>query len=232
MQDFIAASKERCDLFVKGSRLLSIPEQIQKLQEIYIVLAVPLANVFYSFEGESGAIELPQETYEPLYQLLSDYQPHSIKDVLFTLSSKFDREQLHKAIRTLISLNMVFIIRDPVQVNSDEKQHCLNFNQQILDNAIFGCECLLSPLTGCGVYVSSFNMALLRNFNQHLKGASTLDTLDLSKLTADMGQLINKESPESTTHEQQLNFLTDYVTKFKLNQLAIYKSLGLVQFEV
>lgn len=228
VRDFMVAPYKRHDLFVKGLRTLSYQDRLAKLQNIQMMLAVPLDDVQSSLEKVSKDKPLPSQVCEQICKLLSDYQPHSFKEVFAAVDYHVERSEVEEVVRILVYINKVFIVRAAQQVTDCARQRCLSFNQHVLDDAHNHSEFLVSPLLGGGVHLSPLNMQILRAFRQHLKTESSLDSLDLTKLTAEVAQLLPDPKLVAAAPEQQLEFVTEYVEKFKLNNLVIYQILGLV----
>lgn len=78
ISDFMVGRHFRRDYWVKGLRKLNTTEQRDALRAMHIVLIFPADAVPRSIPMRHGEAKLAPEVYDPLLDLLKDYQPRSI----------------------------------------------------------------------------------------------------------------------------------------------------------
>lgn len=241
MRDFIVNQQFRRDLFIKGPRKLSAKEKSERLSGIYVTLGTPVSEISYSFNARQGKAELKKDTYEPLYNLLSDYQPHSIGHIKEALADKVKDSLLEEAILTLVSQGFAAVTRDPNSISDAERQRCLRFNHMVLEGYSSNqFEHLASPLLGGGCYVSMLNQKLLSIFHEHQRNQSSeaaplSNEGDITKFAEDLakelertGQKLKFKGQEVTDHKKVVKTLTEHVSKFKNDFLPYYQAMGVV----
>ena len=81
VRDFCENRQFRTDYWIKGGQHLSTIEQNQALDQLRIIMIMPRSHVELKIAGHVGSFDLPDTVYQPLLDILDNYQPITIAEL-------------------------------------------------------------------------------------------------------------------------------------------------------
>lgn len=159
IRDYCMNQQFRRDYWIRGVRTLVGHEQIAALREERILLTIAKEDLPTKVRGAYGEATLLDAIYQPIYEPLLDYKPHSIQEVEAHVASKnISFGQLNSALGILLGLGAI----QPAAPGADlakAKTRALALNKAIArrslsvgDVAFFA-----APGTGGGVAAPRFH---------------------------------------------------------------------------
>ncbi|PAF42950.1 class I SAM-dependent methyltransferase [Helicobacter sp. 11S03491-1] len=225
IRDFIHNTRFRKDYWIKGVQRLGIAQQQEMLQEIKVILNIPKEDVKFSINLGFGTIELAEDVYGVLLDILSDHKPKSMAQIQEESKGKF--EHLAQVIEAIIILNALDVVsevqKEEIVSKALEKTHQLNV--QILENAKSGNQIsvLASALTGEGVEIGRFEQLFLQSRLQGKKDPKEYAKHAWEILKVQQEKII-KEGKILQTEEENMKDLEERAKKFE-KRCVIYKNL-------
>lgn len=228
VRDYLANTRFRKDIFVKGGRALNPIRQIGQLCAQGFVLTTPSSEITLTIHRALGEVALDEALYKPLIDLLADddYAPKSLDAICASPSMQAKRfVQVAEALMILTGMGHVSPTQDGETVER-VGANCNALNTHIFHLALYDnkIRVLASPLTGTGVAVNRFEqLFLLARQNGNLAPDSWAD-FAWSVLRAN-GQTVLKEG--SLLHGEEANVaeLRVQATSFFQRRLPIFRAL-------
>jgi SAM-dependent methyltransferase len=158
MRDYCVNQQFRRDYWIRGVRALVGQEQVAALREERVILAMVKQDLPKKIRGMQGEAGLIDAIYQPIYEVLLDYKPHSLGEIEASVAGKgVTFAQLASAMTILLGANVIQPTA-PGQELSKAKTRALALNkiiaQRSLSNADIGH--LASPMLGGGVGANRF----------------------------------------------------------------------------
>ncbi|MDE0508374.1 MAG: class I SAM-dependent methyltransferase [Gammaproteobacteria bacterium] len=225
--DFMTNQLFRRDYWTRGIRRLSGSEQMEKFNDFHLLLVRHLDDVAYKIKGPIGEANLSEEIYRPVVELLSDYKPKSIGEIIRKLQSKkLTASNLLQAMIVLMGDNQIA----PVNVDPSEKvrQQCSQLNSYIMNRSrdVDEIHFLTSPLTGGGFAVSRINQLFLLALQDKKSGEEQLAKFAWRFLSARNQRLVREGKPLETA-EENLKELKARAGEFLIKSRPVYSVLGI-----
>lgn len=164
LKDLMFATSFRSDYFAKGIVQLSDAQCNEELNKLQIVLSHPFEQLDYTLQTYRGTLKLNQDFYEPLFDVIKNYEPISIANLRESLASKLKREvQFSEIVESLIALGQkeyVKLVQEKDKVTQAMPQ-TQRLNTYILEQAFYSPNSinhLISPLTAEAVSFDRFDL--------------------------------------------------------------------------
>lgn len=159
IRDFCVNQRFRRDYWVRGRRTLSGYEHSSVLREERVVLVQGVEDLPKVVRGVLGGARLLDAIYQPIFELLLDYKPHSIREIEAHVAAKgVAFGPLIAAISVLLGLGTIYPAAQP-QDASKAKSRTTALNRAIARRSLSQGDIaiLASPVTGGGVQASRFD---------------------------------------------------------------------------
>lgn len=167
LKDLMFATSFRSDYWVRGSIPLSISQCQEELLKLRIVLTIPYSQINYTLNTRRGVLNLNQDFYAPIFELLKDNHPIEVREIKSHLDQKLKREVAYnELIESLIALSS----KDCIKLACDDevakasKPYTQRLNAHILEQALQTPDYIrhiVSPLTGEGIALNRFELLFL-----------------------------------------------------------------------
>ncbi|HJV43469.1 class I SAM-dependent methyltransferase [Caulobacter sp.] len=157
-RDYCVNQQFRRDYWIRGARALMGREQVLAIREERIVLAMAKEDLPTKARGALGEAGLIDAVYQPIYDVLLDYKPHTILELETSVVGKnVSFAQLTSALSILLGLGVVHQVA-PGQDLSKAKTRALALNKAIAQRSLSASDIgtLASPLIGGGVAATRF----------------------------------------------------------------------------
>lgn len=228
-RDFIVNQQFRRDLFIKGPIRLTAEEQEERLNETCFVMTRPMCDVEKTFKTRLGTATLLDEIYDPILNLMSDYNIRSVKEIRQAVEGKIAWSAIQNAIMTLVRTATLSPAVRQSSVTKEMKQRSIAINKQILAG-FPGAQlnCLCSPAISGGVYVSELSQRLLSVYLDNPSISEKDLCENLLRYLESTGQNLKKSGEDITDPKDQEEALTRHIHNFLHNYIPMYKSLMLI----
>lgn len=108
IRDYCVNQQFRRDYWVRGVRALVGHEQVAAIREERIVLSMAKENLPNKVRGVIGEAAMLDNIYQPIYEFLSDYKPHTVLELESHVGSKsINFAQLNSALTILFGLGVI-----------------------------------------------------------------------------------------------------------------------------
>lgn len=229
-RDFCVDKKFRKDYWVRGARNLNPVQVIENLRAERVVMTKPRGVISLVLEGALGVADLAADVYDPILDLLADYQPHTLGEIEQALSG-----HAKIGLQEIVQAMFIFTHRGEIQAaQSDQATEkvqaaCTRLNQHLMmrsqgsDEVYF----LASPITGGGIEVTRFQQLFLMAYQQGHTQAEDLASLVWSILES-QGEGVSKYGQILQTPEENLAELTERAQDFLRRDLPMFQGLKLI----
>lgn len=228
-RDFIVNQQFRRDYWVKGARRQTLLEQKESIQKLKFILIVERDSVSLTMIGPLGEANLNKEIYNPLLDLLADYEMRSFAQIESALSKYgLDFAKLFQALLVLTGTTTIACVQDE-QVISKAKRQTDKINSYFLNKSRGSNELgyLASPVTGGAIAVGRFQQLFVLAIQKGLKKPEDWAAFVDGILSA-QGQKIVKEGKALETQDEMLAELNNMAKDFSGKQLPILKALQII----
>ena len=176
VRDYLQNAQFRRDLFTRGAPRLSALERVERLNEVRLVMTMPVADITYEIETGLGKVGLRKEIYEPVIEALATDKgsPKRVGDLADDPKlAKLPAGALVEALAVLVGSGRAH----PAQSDEDiaiVAPRCKRLNAHFIERARIGGDItyLASPVIGGGVQVGRFEQMFL---GAKAKGLKTPD---------------------------------------------------------
>ncbi|AVD72005.1 class I SAM-dependent methyltransferase [Desulfobulbus oralis] len=229
VNDFMINRQFRWDYWVKEPREMNKKERESILQNQQYILTMPVSEVSLQVTEALGKVDLEPEIYKPILELMSDYQPRTLRQIEEELQGKTLKfKQLYQGIVVLLGKGCM----EPVQAEESMHQtkaqteglNAFLCNQSKASNDI---AFLSSPLTGGGIAVSRVEQLFLQNFRQGQRETQQWVEYAWQQLSAG-GSKVVKEGHILNSPEENLAELHSLAARFAKERLPMLRVLGIV----
>lgn len=229
-RDFCVDKKFRKDYWIKGARNLNQLQIIEALRAERVVMTKPRGTISLVLEGALGVADLAADVYDPILDLLADYQPHSLGEMEQALAG-------HGKIGLQEIVQAMFIFTHRGEIQSAQaaetiaavRERSQRLNHHLIDHARGSGDInyLASPVTGGGIEINRFQQLFLLAHHNGLNQAPDLAAFVWSILEP-MGEDITKYGRPLQTTEDKLAELTERAADFLRRDLPMYQGLQLI----
>ena len=229
VRDYMVNQQFRKDYWVKGPQKLSALEQAEGLMAQKVMLVSHRPDIQLKVTGILGESTMSEAVYNPILDLLADYQPKTIGQLEQALKDKgIARAQLLQAMIVLVGMGHLAAVQDDASITAAHKRTQL-LNRQLMIKARSHNDItyLASPVTGGGVMLGRipqlFALAILQGQKQPADWVNFV-----WQILSAQGQSLLKEGKPIATAEENKTELTQQVKAFAEKQLPLLKALRIL----
>ena len=229
VRDFMVNQQFRRDYWVKGTRKLNAIQQIEGINAQRILLTVSRDEVILKAQGRLGEANLPEATYNPIIDALSDHKIKTIAQLEFVVKDRgISFTKLVQAVIILVGNGTLAIAQDDKIIASVKKQTD-KLNARIMDLARGSSDInfLASPVTGGGITVGRFHQLFLLAMTQGKKKPDEWADA-VWQLLLQRDQKIVNEGKTLESPEENIEELKKRAKYFSQKQLPILKALQII----
>ena len=227
VKDYMLNKQFRCDYWVKGSLALSQTEMIEQWKKLRIILVVARSDIVKTISN-TLTTNLLDEIFDPILDILSDYQIHSVADLLESLENKVEINAIFTALAILFGKKDIRLVQED-DVIAQVKPRCDALNRYLLDKAknFAGTgEIVASPVTGEGFLLTELEaLCILANQSKLAQDKWTDFIWDIFKAK---NRLMIKDGETLTEEEENLAEIEKKKNLFIEKRLKIFQSLGII----
>ena len=166
MRDFIVNQQFRKDYWVKGATRLSVPDQIEQLRALRLVLVKPRNDLSLKVIGSLGEADLTESIYGPILDCLADHESRTIATIEQAVAEMgINFAQVMQAAVVLTGAGHVAVAND---VDRIDRSATDRLNAHLIKRAVGSADVayLASPVTSGGVPVGRFQQLFLMAIRQ------------------------------------------------------------------
>ena len=229
VRDFMVNQQFRRDYWVKGLRYFSPMEKIDKFSTIRVVLICPYEEVVLKVTGSLGKADMSPEIYKPILEILADYKPKLIQQILKGLEHKgITPPHVFEAILLLAGTGQISIAQDD-SLSSAAKDHTDRLNAHLIGKSRDSGEInfLASPVIGGGISVSRFQQLFIEAISKGFVSHEEWAEYAWSNLKL-MNEKILIEGSVLETEGENLRALNEQAQEFAKVQLPLFKFLKIL----
>ncbi len=228
-RDFLVNETFRKDYWIRGLRKLTRGEQQVMLSDLEVVLTTPSSLMSLKTQGAQGEVNLKEELYLPLIELLSDHSQRSLGEITAQLGEDtFSLDLVVQAITILTHMGHIA----PAQNRSSGDSVIANtksLNGYLIEQSRYSTEVtfLASPVTGGGVQVNRVERMYLDYQNSGVESESDWATNAATQLAAQGHKLMDDGvalEPGTRTNE----LLSKMAHEFKNHKIPMLRSLKII----
>lgn len=227
IRDYYVNQQFRRDYWVRGVRAMVGHEQVAAMREERVVLTAPKDALPTKVRGVLGEAGLIDTIYQPIYELLLDYKPHSIQELEAHVGGKnVSFAQLSSALTILLGLSVIHQAA-PGQDLAKAKARTQALNRAISRRSLSVGDIahFASPVTGGGVSAPRFSQLFWLSRQNGGKTADDWAQFAWSLLHA-QNQAIVKDGA-ALQGEDNLVELRAQATQWGANVLPLWTALGI-----
>lgn len=172
LKDLMFATSFRSDYWAKGTIKLNTFQSLKELLKLKIVMIIPYSKIDYTLNTRRGVLNLNQDFYFPILEILKNNQPVFVSHIKETLEQSLKREiQYHELLEALIALSS----KNYIKLAQDEETiqlalpHTQALNCHILEQSLENANSihhLISPVSGEAIAFSRFELLFLYAYLQ------------------------------------------------------------------
>ncbi len=226
LTDFMNCPFLRRDYWVKGVRRLSANEQMERFNELHVVLTRAAEDASLTVQAPIGEANLQEETSRPLLDELSGNRVKSIGDLIRKLQSE------QRTVVSLLHSLLVLMGGNQISPANDNpsariKRQCERLNRFIKNRSrdFDDIHSLASPVTGGGIPVSRIHQLFLLGVEEKAATGAELARVAWRHLEARNQRLLKDGKPLETDAENLAELESraeDFLTKAR----PVYSALG------
>ncbi len=227
--DFLLNTQFRWDYWVKGGQRLGAEARGAALRRERVVLIIPRAAVPVKLKFDSAEVDLHQDVYGPLLDVLADHQPHTLGDLERALAGRgLGLPRVQEAVLMLAAADILRPAQDEGHIEA-ARTRVERLNAHLLEQARWSGEVdhLASPVTGGGIRVDRSGQLILLAARAGRRTAADRAAYAWQVLDS-QGQKVVKDGETLPTPEENLAALTRMAGKFADQVLPILGDLGVV----
>lgn len=229
VRDYMVNQQFRKDYWVKGAVRLSPLEQVEALLTQRVMLGAYRPGIELTVKGALGDCTLSESIYNPILDLLADYQPRTIGQIEQLLQAKsIARGQLFQAVMVLAGMGCLVAVQDDKTIGLAQK-HTAVLNQRLMMHTRSSNDItvLASPVTGGGVTVFRIQQLFLLAISRSQKQPADWANFVWQILSAQK-QGVLKEGKALQTAEENTAELLEQANTFAEKQLPMLKALKVI----
>ena len=227
-RDYFVNQQFRKDLYLRGARPLSLPEQRERLLDTPLVLTKLAADIPMKVNGTAGEANLQQDLYQPFIAALAAnaYAPKTLRSLVAQLPP-MHWSVLLQMIAVLLHLDALAPCQ-PDEVQKRAKPRCKALNRHLCERARHANEIshLASPVTGGGLYLTRFEQVFVLALERGQRQPQEWADFAWAQLQTD-GQRILKDGKTLASPEENLAELNTQAQSLAA-KLPLLKALQIV----
>jgi hypothetical protein len=232
VRDYCDNQQFRRDIFVKGSRPLTAPRQLELFRGLRFVLTTPESDIPLKVTGPAGEANLQADVYKPVIAVLAEggYEPKSVQELASHASLKsVGPAQIVQALIVLTGLSHAHPVQDEAAIRAAKPQADA-LNGYLIEKAVHSGDVnfLASPVIGGGVVVGRLQQLFLRAMGRGKKTPQEW-AVDIWPILEAQGQRLIREGKPLPTAVENISELTGMGQDFAAKRLPILKTLLVVQ---
>ena len=230
VRDYFVNQQFRKDIFVKGARVITPLERLERYSNQSFILVRSPADVPMKLAGPIGEVTLQEAVYKPLLEILaeSNHAPKSVKQILVhPLWKQQSLPNLVQSLMVLTGAGHIYPTQEPEMVKAAQARS-KKLNTYLCKRARDSNEInfLASPVTGGGIQVNRFQQLFLVARHTGKKQPAEWAAF-VWELISKQGQRLVKDGKTIESAEENLAELTAQANAFAEKQLPILKALGI-----
>lgn len=226
VRDYLVNQRFRCDVFVKGPRLMSAARQREAWHAQRFVLTACGEDIPKKVASARGDVELPQKIYPPIIAALAEnsYAPKGIDDLMQTPALR--GLKVNEIVEALVVLVGAGFAAPAQAVTDDVAQRCQAFNQYVRRRALMNTDLnhMASPVTGGGITVPHIQQMFMRALDQGRSGAHELASFVWEFLDG-IGERLIRDGKRVESKEEHLKEFTPAAQAFLDRGHALLRAL-------
>jgi SAM-dependent methyltransferase len=233
VRDFFMNTQFRRDYWVKGPRPLGRLKQADGLLNHRVQLARPRSKVPLKASAGLGELDLAARVYEPVLDVLADYHPRAIKEILAAVKvSEISLPELLQVVLVLSSTGALVKVQDDASI-LEAQATCDAFNRFVCEQSRSNDQlrALASPVTGSGVAAGRFHQLFLL-----ARSSGAKSTKDLAKFVwtqmKNVNQFVISKGNQLQSEGENLDHLEREARTFIEVWLPLYIAQKLTPAEV
>jgi hypothetical protein len=230
VKDFMLNTQFRQDYWVKGGRSLAFFEQQEAILEEKVILTSFKEEIPLTIPCGLGEANLTAAIYNPIIEVLSDYEIHSIKEIYdLTKDLGINLGQILESLMTLAHSGKVMSVAQGV-VEDATIESCAKLNDYLmkLSRSNESQTNLASPITGGGIPLSRVEQLFLLGIKQNQLNTAP-ELADYSwEILKIQGHRMLKDGKAVDSSEENIAELTKRAEEFIQKRLVILKNLNVI----
>lgn len=226
VRDYLVNQRFRCDVFVKGPRLMSAARQREAWHAQRFVLTACGEDIPKTVASARGDVELPPKIYAPVIAALAgnSYAPKGIDDLMQTPALR--GLKVNEIVEALVVLVGAGFAAPAQAVTDDVAQRCQAFNQYVRRRALMNTDLnhMASPVIGGGITVPHIQQMFLRALDQGRSGAHELASFVWEFLDG-IGERLIRDGKRVESKEEHLKEFTPAAQAFLDRGHALLRAL-------
>lgn len=225
-KDFMINQTFRRDLWIKGTPKLTALERFERLRDIRVILCVPRSMVKLKVSAHIGEVNLREEIYKPLLDILADHSVATIDNLVGKLNANnITASHIIEAILVLAGSGYVAVAREEQEIESAASQtKKLNHALMVRARSQGEISYLSSPVTGGGVKVNRFHQLFLLARSMGMKNTDEWVKFAWDILSRQNQKLI-KDGKALESDEENIQELNSHATELEKDWLPLLQSL-------
>lgn len=228
VKDYMHNKQFRRDYWVKGARKISTAKSEYIWNQLRFMMIDAAENIKYEVNGMAGTINLREDIYKRIVDLLSDHNIHQVADLQSKLPVDFQQNWLFESLAILYSQGAIILVQDEDIVEA-ARQSCRKLNAYVMQQSLVSPElnALVSPLTGSANSYDRFSLIFLHAYTQ---GKTTREQwVDYAwQALKKNNQLLLKDGNTLKEEKDNIAELNRMVDDFERSTLPLAKRLRLV----
>ncbi len=229
VRDYLVNQRFRCDVFVKGARRLTVPEQRDAWNAQSFVLTTGQEEIPKKLRMPIGEAELPEKSYDPVIAALSecDYAPKSMAELM--ANPKLQGMKPNEVVEVLMVLVGAGHASPAQTVTDGIAERCRTLNRHICRRALVSTDLnvLASPVTGGGIFVPHPHQLFILALEQGKTDAASLGSFVWEFLDS-VGERLVRDGQRVESPEENLKELTITAQKFLTGARPLLTALQVI----
>jgi hypothetical protein len=228
VRDFVVNQQFRKDYWVKGGIKLQGAELTEAIYKEEIILVAPKSSIGLKVKAAIGEVTLSEKVYQPLLEILGDYQSHTLGELIKLVQPKgVVPGQVFQAVMVLCGVGYCMPSQGKDKALANQ-QMAHKLNALILGKARVKGDVgyLASPVTGGGISVGRFQQLFMLAHQDNCKDAGAMAKYVWQILNG-QGQKMLKAGEPLNSEAENLAELQSLAKDFIEQQLPVIQALML-----
>lgn len=231
VRDYCENQQFRRDIFVKGPRTMTQPQQIELLQSWRFMLTSQERDVQYKIAGPVGEAQLQGDVYRPIVAALAEgrHAPKSFAELaahptLRTVTAA----QMAQALFVLTGLGHASAVHGEQRIAA-ARPRTRALNNALIERAVFSGDVgyIASPVTGAGVSIGRIQQLFLRSIARG-RSAPQEWAVDIWPWMEQQGQRLMRNGKPIPTATENISELAAMGQEFAEKRLVLLDAMGVV----
>ena len=227
-KDYILNKQFRKDYWVKGARRISSVQAEQIWQQLHFLLVTPRDDIAMKINLNREITLLP-EVYQPVLDVLADYQVHDVSEMASAIESVgLARDQLYEVLTILHAKGDVVLVQDEASIET-VMERCTRLNRHLMQSSRVSGDVpyLVSPVSGGAITYDRISQLFLLAYAEGLSEPSQWVDFAWDVLKA-QGHLLVQEGQILKTEEENRAELLRLAQNFGEKRLRIAQALKII----